>query len=387
MERSIYIHIPFCMKRCFYCDFVSGIYDQGTAEKYITALTKELSLTKEKSPISTLYIGGGTPTALADETLSNLLSNIFNCFNFIDNLEASIEANPGTLDVNKLKTVRTSGINRISIGVQSFHDDELSFLGRIHSAEEAEDAVRLARGAGFDNIGIDLIYGIPGQTPDRWKDTLKKVVQLKPKHISTYELTLEKGTQLHEVFHISRLNLDMSSDRKPLHEDTIIEMYEYAIDYLTDQGFDHYEISNFAIPGYECRHNLNYWDRGEYYGAGLGAHTLVHETRYCNTENLDEYLQLVSENRSPAVNRETITEEAAFSEALFLGLRKTEGIHAESLARRYHKSILSLYGNELNTFRESGLIEISQSPCSYETNIRLTRKGLILSNEIFKIFI
>jgi len=397
MPPSLYIHIPFCLKKCIYCDFVSGIFDPVKADTYIDALINELSMIPSDIPLSTLYIGGGTPTSLHHETLSNLLAFIDNTFIFNDN-ELTIEANPGTLDKDKLCMIRASGINRISIGVQSFNNDELSFLGRIHSSQEAEEAVLMARSAGLDNIGIDLIYGIPGQDTASWKRSLEKAVSLMPKHISTYELTVEEGTLLHEYLKkeigshsrpgLSSLMIPIEKNNQKLPmEETIIDMYNYAIDYLTSCGFEHYEISNFAQPGYHSKHNLNYWNRGEYYGAGLGAHSFINGDRFHNTDDLDEYIQAISSNTTTVKSSEHISDNNALSEALFLGLRKSEGINLEYFSRRYKVNILTAYHKEIKEFQDAGLIETTTSGCSYETNLRLTRKGFLLSNEVFSKFI
>jgi len=384
MPGSLYIHIPFCVKRCIYCDFVSGVYDPAKADACIKALQKELAGIPEGTALSTLYIGGGTPTVLPAGMLAELISRIFSRFRFMEDYEATIEANPGTLDREKAGLIRSSGINRISIGVQSFNRAELEFLGRIHSPGEAEQAVRIARDAGFDNTGIDLIYGIPGQDMDSWKKTLRKAVSLMPEHISTYELTVEKGTVLYEQLNAATPRAE-NRFRLP-EEATVIEMYEYTIDYLKSEGFIHYEISNFAVPGWQCRHNLNYWDRGEYYGVGPGAHSFLSGKRYCNTPVLDEYIRAVSESGRPACNAEDITGDRALSEAVFLGLRKTEGLCLESLARLYRQNILSRYSKEISTLEDAGLVEIVSVACSYETSLRLTRKGLLLSNEVFEKF-
>ncbi|MBI4844226.1 MAG: radical SAM family heme chaperone HemW, partial [Nitrospirae bacterium] len=294
---SLYVHIPFCLKRCIYCDFVSGIYEPKKADAYIDALKKEISLIfyenyPSPNPLpqgerargkvfSTLYIGGGTPTALSTDVLKDLIAHFFNHLSFSDNYEATIEVNPGTIDIKKLRIIRSSGINRISIGVQSFNDDELKFLGRIHSAEDARQAVHLAKKAGFENIGIDLIYGIPGQSMENWRRTLDAAVSLEPEHISTYELTVEEGTELYEYMMVpphpdSLPSWERASKKVRLQnspapcgrglggggnrinlpdEDKIIEMYNHAIDHLSSSGFEHYEISNFAKPGCQSRHN------------------------------------------------------------------------------------------------------------------------------------
>lgn len=379
---------------------MSGAYTPEKAASYTAALKKEISSIPADRPLSTLYIGGGTPTVLTADQLSDLTDHIFKHFSFIDDHESTIEANPGTLDSEKLTLLHSSGMNRISIGVQSFSNDELAFLGRIHTESEAEEAIKLAKDAGFRNLGIDLIYGIPGQEIENWEKTLEKAASLRPDHISTYELTVEEGTELHKL-------LDKTSSSHPplykggrrggisrLNEDQIIEMYEQTIKYLSSKGYLHYEISNFALPGSFSRHNLNYWDRGDYYGAGAGAHSFVNNKRSYNTADLDQYLKLASGMRSPVEHSEEITPEAAISEAMFLGLRKTGGINVEAFAKRYGRNILTLYEKEIKKMQEAGLIETcllagrqADSEYSNETNIRLTPKGFLLSNEVFVKFI
>ena len=380
MAKSLYVHIPFCLKRCIYCDFISGIYDRDKANDYILALKAEISTIPNKEPLETLYIGGGTPTSLSDELLKELTAHIFNHFNFSKDYEATIETNPGTINRGKLESLTSSGINRISIGVQSFNNDLLNFLGRIHSSEEAEKSVRMARNSGVKNISMDLIYGIPGQTLDIWQETLNKAVSINPDHISTYELTYEKETELHDMF-------KEGSIRNLPEEERIIEMYEYAIHFLNSHGFAHYEISNFALPGLDCRHNLNYWDRGEYYGAGTGAHSFVDERRYYNIRELDRYIRFLLNNQSPVDVVEKITKDMALSEALFLGLRKTGGISIEILSKVFEINILSAYDEVIRDLKKEGLIEITSTDCSYGSILKLTDRGLLLANEVFVKFI
>ncbi|MBI5098133.1 MAG: radical SAM family heme chaperone HemW [Nitrospirae bacterium] len=419
MAQSLYIHIPFCLKRCAYCDFVSGIFDPLKADEYINALKKEISALPRETEFSTLFIGGGTPTTLSAHTLKDLIYYMFSHLTFNGSYEATIETNPGTVDFEKLHALRLAGINRISIGIQSFHDDELAFLGRIHTAEEAEHAVSLAHDAGFENIGIDLIYGIPGQNIVSWRKTLENAVRLKPTHISAYELTVEKGTMLYEYLKnpplspfskggfiespLSRGNIGVCSplwqrgvrgdfamkniskadNLKLLDEEKIIEMYEYTIDYLTSKNYIHYEISNFALPDYFCKHNLNYWDRGEYYGAGLGAHSFIDHKRFYNFGDLEFYINALTENKSPVQKIEQITNDKAIAETFFLGLRKTGGINLKTVSESYKQDLVSMYQNEIKELEEAGLVEYN----SKSFNLRLTRKGLLLSNEVFTKFI
>lgn len=371
------------MKRCIYCDFASGIYNAREAASYIEALEKEISRLPAEGPLSTLYIGGGTPTALPTDLLTGLIGMIGNHFDFRKDCEATVEANPGTIDREKLSAIHSAGINRISIGVQSFNDEELTFLGRIHSAEDALMAARDARKAGFENIGIDLIYGIPGQDMTSWHHSLQQAVSLKPSHISIYELTVERNTVLHRLLHnpVSGMNnpVRLSS------EDIIISMYEHAFDYLSVSGFGHYEISNFSIPGYECRHNLNYWERGEYYGAGLGAHSFLQGKRMRNNVSPGEYISVVSEGRSPVEYSEDISGQQALTESLFLGMRKTDGVCVEALEKRYGANVLASFRKEIALLREAGLIRVATD--THQTVLQLTRKGLLLSNEVFEKFL
>ncbi len=425
MALSLYVHIPFCLKRCIYCDFVSGIYNPVKAGEYIKALKKEiLSISNETSisqrgikdnenypsPIplpqgegargrvkdifleettfKSLYIGGGTPSVLSANILSDLTNHIFSNLDFVQGYEATIEANPGTLDNEKLQALYASGINRIIIGVQSFNDDELDCLGRLHSSYDAEQAVYLAGNAGFENIGIDLIYGIPGQNKNSWLKTLQKAVSLKPRHISAYELTVEQGTLLSDYTKTHRLKL--------MEDEIIIEMYGHAVNQLKAEGFVHYEISSFAKPGYSCRHNLNYWRRGEYYGAGSGAHSFIKGKRFYNTDNLEDYIKSLLKNKRPIKGTEDITEQKAMSEAFFLGLGQTGGINLKNFHETYDRDILMFYHKEIRELQDAGLIEINGLPRSSGTEhsngmndnktdsyMRLTNKGIVLSNEVF----
>jgi oxygen-independent coproporphyrinogen-3 oxidase len=377
---SLYVHIPFCIKKCIYCDFISEIYSPDHAASYVNALKREISRISSDSAFSTLYIGGGTPTVLAADVLTEITDSIFSELNFSENYEATIEANPGTVDTEKLTAIFLSGINRISIGIQSFNENELVFLGRIHNRKDSEAAVTIARDSGFSNISIDLIYGIPGQSLDSWKTTLKKAVSLSPQHISTYELTVEVGTELYAMMKSTTVSENFRV--VTLNEKTIIEMYEYAIDFLTSNGYFHYEISNFARPDYFCRHNLNYWNRGEYSGAGLGAHSLVNNQRYHNTGSIKDYTRLLSANMSPLIHSELIDTEKALSEEFFLGLRKTAGIMLKTLSKSYGIDIADRYKREIKKLTAAGLLEFDSST----SLMKLTRKGLLLSNEVFTEF-
>ncbi len=379
MPRSLYVHIPFCLKRCIYCDFVSGIYSPDIESSYINALKKEIRSIHHEITMNTLYIGGGTPSVLSSEALSDLVIEIFNNFDFSEGCEATIEMNPGTLSREKIQAVQPFGINRVSIGVQSFDDSVLRSLGRIHTADDSAQAVAIAGDAGFKNISVDLIYGVPGQSVASWEETLKKTVELKPRHISTYELTVEEGTLLYDRIKAGKLKMP--------EEERIVEMYDYAVDYLSSRGFVHYEICSFALPGFYCRHNLNYWDSGGYLGAGLGAHSFVDNKRFYNTDDINKYIRALSDNESTVAKAEEITKDKALSEVFYLGMRKTSGINLSKISGVFGMDIFDHYQKELEEMLDAGLIERYSSGKSKDNYIRLTRKGLLLSNEVFHKFI
>jgi oxygen-independent coproporphyrinogen-3 oxidase len=374
---------------------VSGIYSAEKEHLYIGALKKEI-LNISRKPVlasgsrtfTSLYIGGGTPTSISQQGLEDLIGSILRTLPFKQHYEATIEANPGTVEREKLRAIRSCGINRISIGVQSFENAELEFLGRLHTAHDAEQALERAHEAGFDNSNIDLIFGIPGQDIQTWGKTLERAVRIRSKHISVYELSFMYGTVLYEQLKNNRVEC--------LDDEKIIAMYKYATDYLCSQGFIHYEISNFALPRYVCMHNLNYWSRGEYYGAGLGAHSYVGGKRFSNTDDFEEYIRAMSENKSPVKQVEHVTRNREFSEALFLGLRKNQGINLAVLSETYGKDVMKCHQKDIRELLEEGLLEIHNTDCpgsltcsnnNEKQYMRLTEKGRLLSNEVFVRFI
>lgn len=364
MPESLYIHIPFCIKKCLYCDFLSVTYNELLAKAYTDALCKELVLKKDfAGELKTIYIGGGTPTILPEECFGQLFKCLKENFKFSDSPEITVEANPGTVDKSKIDTMVSLGVNRISIGVQSFNDNELKTLGRIHTSDEALRAIELVKNAGIKNFSIDLIYGIPGQTLDSWKKTVSKAVELSPAHISSYELTLEKDTPLYGL--IEKDNIKMPA------EELVLDMYNYAIDYLASKGYEHYEISNFALPRFKCLHNLNYWDRGEYIGAGAGAHSFIRGFRSKNTDDIRRYIKDLNKGIIPDAESTEIKRDDAIKEFIFLNLRKTEGI---SLAKAKELG-LDLPGVCLE-LTEEGYLEIKGD------YLRLSRQGLAISNSV-----
>jgi len=371
--NSIYIHIPFCLKKCHYCDFLSIPYSEDLAQHCIDVIVQEASNISDNFVFDTLYIGGGTPTVLHKDFVAVLLKKIFTLIHFIKGYEATIEANPETLDEEKLDCLVSLGITRLSLGVQSLEDSELVSLGRIHSAARAIKVFKAAQKAGFQNINIDLIFGIPGQTLTSWKETLSQALDIKPAHISVYCLTVEEETELYKKVNNGQAVMPG--------EEEVLAMYDTAISLLKASGFVHYEISNFALPGLACRHNLNYWNRGTYYGIGPGAHSFVKNRRFHNTKNIQKYLKEGKAGKPCPEDLEEVTEKDALFETIFLGLRKTEGLQLKSFKTNHGVDLKKHYSHQLMELIEAELIEITS------THVRLTQKGLFLSNEVFIRFI
>jgi oxygen-independent coproporphyrinogen-3 oxidase len=373
----LYIHIPFCIKKCIYCDFYSIPFKSQIAGDYIKALCREIELRKDVGgDLTTIYIGGGTPTILSEKEITGLLQAMRDNYAIDPDAEITIEANPRTISEDKAKKLLDSGINRISIGIQSLIDKELIILGRSHNAEDAIKAVKDVRSAGFKNISIDLIYGIPFLSSQEsgvrsqelqiknWEYSLQKALELSPEHISTYELTPEKNTPLYEDIKMGRIIMP--------DEGVISEMYYTGIDILKEHGYVHYEISNLAKPGYECRHNLNYWNRGKYLGIGTGAHSFFNRKRIANVRDIKHYIEGINDDKIPVAEEHYITNDEASREFIFLGMRKTDGIDMKLLPDK--KRVLMKKAVEDLAFH--GLVEVK------DNYLRLTRKGLLLSNEV-----
>jgi oxygen-independent coproporphyrinogen III oxidase len=314
--------------------------------------------------LQSIYIGGGTPSLLSDNCFVQLFRCLKDNYNFSSDIEITVEANPGTIDGSKTDAILSLGVNRLSLGVQSFNDNELKTLGRIHDSEDAFRSIRAIKIAGMINFSIDLMYGIPGQTMDSWQDSISKAVRLSPAHISTYELTPEEHTPFFKL-------LETHMVRIP-DEELVLEMYNYAIDYLAGSGYEHYEISNFALPGFRCIHNLNYWDRGEYIGAGAGAHSFTDKRRSRNIRDINAYIDKTNKGIAPEVESIKLTPEEALKEFIFLGLRKTEGISIPK-SKEIGLNILNVSDELFN----EGLFEIAGD------HLRLTRKGIFVSNTVF----
>lgn len=368
---ELYVHIPFCVRKCQYCDFLSGPSDEETKDRYIEALLKEIRAAEhtEDYEIVSVFIGGGTPSALKAEAIASIMSTLQEQFFFCEDAEVTIEANPGTVDLEKLTIYRNVGINRLSLGLQSTDAEELKLLGRIHSYEEFLKSYEWAREAGFSNINIDLMFAIPGQTGEAWRQHLYQVAELNPEHISAYSLIIEEGTPFAEQ------NLDLPD------EDTEYQMYEDTAEILERYGYRQYEISNYAKQGYMCRHNAGYWQRREYLGFGLGASSLYGGMRFSNTRRMQEYLK---ESRNPDQIRKDVTvllRNERIEEFMFLGLRMTEGISEKKFEENFDVRLMDVYGDILQKYEETGFME------HIETKWRLTRKGIHVSNHILADFL
>ena len=368
---ELYVHIPFCVRKCQYCDFLSGPSAEETKDRYIEALLKEIRAAEhtEDYEIVSVFIGGGTPSALKAEAIASIMRTLQEQFFFCEDAEVTIEANPGTVDLEKLTIYRNVGINRLSLGLQSTDAEELKLLGRIHSYEEFLKSYEWARKAGFSNINIDLMFAIPGQTGEAWRQHLYQVAELNPEHISAYSLIIEEGTPFAEQ------NLDLPD------EDTEYQMYEDTAEILERYGYRQYEISNYAKQGYMCRHNAGYWQRREYLGFGLGASSLYGGMRFSNTHQMQEYLK---ESRNPDQIRKDVTvlsRNERIEEFMFLGLRMTEGISEKKFEENFDVRLMDVYGDILQKYEETGFME------HIETKWRLTRKGIHVSNHILADFL
>ena len=368
---ELYVHIPFCVRKCQYCDFLSGPSDEETKDRYIEALLKEIRAAEhtEVYEIVSVFIGGGTPSALKAEAIASIMRTLQEQFFFCEDAEVTIEANPGTVDLEKLTIYRNVGINRLSLGLQSTDAEELKLLGRIHSYEEFLKSYEWAREAGFSNINIDLMFAIPGQTGEAWRQHLYQVAELNPEHISAYSLIIEEGTPFAEQ------NLDLPD------EDTEYQMYEDTAEILERYGYRQYEISNYAKQGYMCRHNAGYWQRREYLGFGLGASSLYRGMRFSNTRRMQEYLK---ESRNPDQIRKDVTvlsRNERIEEFMFLGFRMTEGISEKKFEENFDVRLMDVYGDILQKYEETGFVE------HIETKWRLTRKGIHVSNHILADFL
>lgn len=369
---GLYIHIPFCVSKCKYCDFNSHKINLEEKVKYLEDLKEEMKLYKKEigdNEIDTVFIGGGTPSILTKEEIKLLFDNIKSNFKLKNNAEITMECNPGTLTVNKLKVMKECGVNRLSIGLQAVQNNHLKYIGRIHTYEEFEENYNQAKNVGFENINIDLMYALPNQKKEDWMESLEKVVKLNPTHISAYSLILEEGTELFNMYERNEFKL--------LDEDADIEMYEYTINYLKMHGYNQYEISNYAKEGFECKHNILYWKCENYLGLGVSASGYLNNTRYNNISDLDEYNKLIHSGKKPIEWQEKLSIKDEIEESIFLGLRMNEGIKFKMFHEKYDFNFEEEYKNEINKLKNMNLIEIRDGV------LKLTQKGREISNSIF----
>ncbi len=374
---GIYIHIPFCRSRCSYCDFATGMYSAAMAERYVHSLVKEVGSWREVEPaetVDTIYFGGGTPSLLSPAQLEALLKAMRQRFSVSADVDVSIEINPGTVTPEVLAAFRNLGVNRASFGAQTFDDGELARLGRSHTADETRRTFRDLRDTGFDNISFDLIAGLPGQTIERWQRNLDEAFSLRPEHLSFYLLEVHQGTPL--ASHIK------SGLQPPPDEDLAADMYEVMLDRALEAGYEHYEISNLCLPGYESRHNTKYWTAAPYYGFGCSAHSYDGGfRRWANERALVRYIEMIEQDRKAIVDETQLTETDRQAEAVFLGLRMMQGFSFTEYQEVFGADLREKHENDLTRFREAGLIE-----CSGDL-LKLTRAGALLSNEVFSAFV
>jgi oxygen-independent coproporphyrinogen-3 oxidase len=374
---SLYLHIPFCHTRCHYCDFNTYAGILPLREPYVRALITEVELAGQLAQLAdgaprrsrTIFFGGGTPSLLTVEQITRLLAACRKAFAVDEQAEITLEANPGTLSFEQLRGLRTAGITRLSIGSQSLDAELLNILGRIHTPEEIVQAVRHARAAGFTSINLDFMFGLPGQTMRHWQATLDQALTLHPEHFSLYSLIIEEGTPFYTWTHEGRIT--------PGDEDLCADMYEYADERLQAAGYENYEISNWALPGHQSRHNLTYWQNLPYFGMGAGAHSSFGGRRFSNVLDPQAYIHLLNKQQRPEAESETIDRVQAMSETAFLALRTAQGLHLATFEERFAEPFTRFAGDRLRIVEEAGLLEQEQGW------LRLSKRGRLLGNEVF----
>lgn len=371
---ALYIHIPFCIEKCSYCDFYSLKYKKEMLEKYVESLKKELIIYSNKvnSKIKTIFLGGGTPSLLSPENIEEILDIIYENFLVIENVEISFESNPNSLNEEKIKAYKKAGINRLSIGVQSFKNDDLNLLGRLHDKEKALKMIKEVD-KHFSNYNFDLIFAIPGQNLENWKANIKKAIDINPPHLSLYNLQIEEGTLINK-------KID-NNEIKEISNELDAKMYKYAIDKLKNAGYIQYEISNFAKKGHFSKHNLVYWKYEPYLGLGPSAHSFTSKTRFSNYSSLKKYNNLIEKGKLPIKNINSLSLQDRMSEKMFLGLRLKEGINFEEFHSTFDKKLDCVFGEEINDLLEKDLL------IKNKENIKLSSKGKFLGNKVFMKFV
>ena len=374
---SLYLHIPFCHTRCHYCDFNTYAGILPLREPYVRALVTEIELAGKLAQLAdgtprrsrTIFFGGGTPSLLTVEQITRLLNACHKAFAVDELAEITLEANPGTLSREQLAGLRAAGVNRLSMGSQSFDAELLKTLGRIHSPREIVQALHNARAAGFTSINLDFMFGLPGQTMRHWQETLDQALALRPEHFSLYSLIIEEGTPFYTWTSEGRIT--------PGDEDLCADMYEYADERLQAEGYENYEISNWALPGHQSRHNLTYWQNLPYLGMGAGAHSFFGGKRFSNILDPQEYIDLLKKQQRPEAGCETIDRVLEMTETAFLALRTAQGLHLPTFEERFAEPFTHFVGERLRVVEEAGLLEQEQDW------LRLSKRGRLLGNEVF----
>lgn len=381
MFTRLYLHIPFCLRKCDYCAFVSSQGDKSAINAYVDDLLSEMRLSRAEygagSGLDSVYLGGGTPSLLSPHQVTHLLEQSRLLFGWNDHAEITMEANPGTVNGESLAGFQGAGVNRLSLGVQSFDNLMLSRLGRIHTAEQAMETVKAARGAGFNNLGLDLIHSLPGQTLEMWRRDLMQAVECEPTHISVYGLTIEESTPFARCY----------PDDSPLlpDEDAAATMFETADTLLSSAGYEHYEIANYARPGSRSRHNSGYWKRDGYLGLGTSAHSFLRNdgygVRFSSASDMEEYTAAIRSGKLPHQERNLLSREDAMAEFMFLGLRLAEGVDFQEFENNFGLSPLNTYAATFDLLAKAGLLLVK------EKQVQLTRRGMLLSNQVFSRFL
>lgn len=378
MIKSAYIHIPFCHHICHYCDFNKVFFKQQPVDEYIESLITEMHYAKENNkqqePLKTIFIGGGTPTALSAKQLDRLLEGISTeLLSTNELIEFAVEANPGELSIEKLEVLKNAGVNRLSIGVQSFDDELLNKIGRVHRKDDVFRTIKQAEQVGFDNLSLDLMYALPGQTIEQFRETLKTAFTLNVKHFSAYSLIIEPKTVFYNLIQKGKLTLPPQE-----HE---AQMYELAMEEMEKHGFKQYEISNYSIPGYESQHNLTYWNNEYYYGFGAGAHGYVNGLRTSNVGPIRKYMENIDESGTAFSAQTKVSKEEEMEEQMFLGLRKVKGVNKETFHKRFSVKLEEKFGSQIQKLVKQGLL------VDDDESLFLTHKGKLLGNEVFQEFL
>lgn len=371
-DISLYIHVPFCKQKCKYCDFPSFCGKENLMNEYIDCLCVELDNVEKKYSFNTIFIGGGTPSYLENDELKKLLEKI-NKLSLNKSVEFSIECNPGTLDKEKLELMKSYGVNRLSLGLQSSNDSLLKEIGRIHSFDDFKENYLLAREVGFRNINVDLMFGLPNQSLTNFKETLEKIVELSPEHISAYSLIIEEGTSFYNLWESGKLTLPSEEEER--------EMYEFCVNFLESKGYNQYEISNFSKNNKQCKHNLVYWELNDYLGCGSSSASLLNGTRIKNYDQIEDYIASVKNQGHGRQDVNATSKEELMEEFVFLGLRKINGIEEKEFLRRFSISMEELYSDVINKHCKNGLL------IKENGKIYLSKEGIQLSNYVMSDFL